>query len=139
MVAPFQGGCACGAIRYEVSAEPMMVMDCHCRECQHSTGGACATSAVVAKDAFKLIKGRPKKYTSLGDSGNEVHRHFCEHCGSPLYAEPAVAPFLAVKAGSLDDPSWLKKNGALYTSAAQPWAHIDPNLLQFEKAPSGGG
>ena len=101
-------------------------------------GSACATSAVVPKDAFRLTRGRPKAYTSLGDSGNKVHRHFCDYCGSPLYAEPEIAPFLAVKAGSLDDPSWLRKNGALYTSAAQPWAHIDPNLMQFEKAPPRG-
>ena len=138
MVAPFQGGCACGAVRYEVSAEPLMVMDCHCRECQRTTGSAHATSVIVPKDSFKLVRGSPKKYSYKGDSGNQVHRYFCENCGSPLFNEPEIAPFNAVKAGSLDDPSWLKKSGALYTSAAQPWAHIDPNLMQFEKAPPRG-
>jgi hypothetical protein len=35
----FTGGCACGAIRYEVSAEPIVMFNCHCRDCQKTTGG----------------------------------------------------------------------------------------------------
>ena len=135
MVAPFSGGCACGAVRYEVSAEPVAVMDCHCRDCQRASGGSCTTAVVVPKPAFKLTKGSPKKYSTTGDSGNPVHRYFCEHCGSPLFSEPDVAPIFVVKAGSLDDPSWLKVSGALYTRSAQPWAHIDPAKPRFEKMP----
>ena len=35
---PYTGGCACGAIRYEVSAEPAMMNDCQCRQCQRDSG-----------------------------------------------------------------------------------------------------
>ena len=34
----FTGGCACGAIRYEISAEPVFMNDCQCRDCQQSSG-----------------------------------------------------------------------------------------------------
>ena len=37
------GGCACGAIRYEVTAEPIVTFNCHCRDCQKTTGGAYAS------------------------------------------------------------------------------------------------
>ena len=30
----YTGGCACGAIRYEISGEPMVSNDCQCRDCQ---------------------------------------------------------------------------------------------------------
>jgi len=133
MVAPFSGGCACQAVRYEVSAEPMAVMDCHCRDCQRASGGATTTAVVIPKPAFKLTKGTPKKYSAKGDSGQPVHRYFCADCGSPLFSEPEIQPIFVVKAGSLDDPSWLKLGGALYTSSAQPWAHIDRSLPAFEK------
>ncbi len=135
MVAPFSGGCACKAVRYEVSAEPFAVMDCHCRDCQYSSGGACTTAVVVPKAAFRLTKGTPKRYATNGDSGNEIVRSFCGECGSPLYSEPPGGQIWVVKAGSLDDPSWLKMGGALYTNSAQPWAHIDKNLPAFEKMP----
>jgi hypothetical protein len=139
VTAPFQGGCACKAIRYEVSSEPFAVMECHCRDCQYASGGAAATVAIVPRPAFTLTKGTPKAYTVKGESGGNVTRFFCADCGSPLYSFPGDAPIAAVKAASLDDPSWLKIGGALYVSSAQPWAHIDRNLPAFEKMPPMGG
>ena len=135
MVAPFSGGCRCGAVRYEASAEPIAVMECHCRDCQYASGGSHTTAVVVPAAAFRLTQGTPTRYASKGDSGNEVARNFCGACGSPLFSEPPRGAIMVVKAGSLDDPSWLKVGGALYTSSAQPWAHIDDTKMKFEKMP----
>jgi hypothetical protein len=135
MPVPFQGGCRCGAVRYEVSAEPFAVMVCHCRDCQYASGGSHTTAVVIPGGSFKLTKGTPKRFTVTGDTGKKVTRSFCGECGSPLFSEPPGGAIWVVKAGSLDDPSWLKLGGALYTSSAQPWAHIDPNKMQFEKMP----
>ncbi len=137
MVTPFQGGCRCGAVRYEVAAEPVAVMNCHCRDCQYASGGGFSTVVVVPMAAFRLTKGTPRRFTVKGDSGNDITRSFCDVCGTPLYSEPPGAPIMVVKAGSLDDPSWLKMSGALYTKSAQPWAYIDANLLKFELMPPG--
>jgi hypothetical protein len=138
MAAPFEGGCLCGAVRYEVSSEPLAVMDCHCRDCQHASGGSHTTAVVVPGAAFKLTKGTPKRFTVKADSGQDITRGFCGECGSPLFSEPPGGQIWVVKAGSLDDPSWLQVAGALYTKSAQPWAHIDPNKMQFEKMPPQG-
>jgi hypothetical protein len=131
----FQGGCACKAIRYEVSADPVATMNCHCRACQYASGGGYTTAVVVPPGSFKITKGEPKGYASMGDSGSKVTRYFCADCGSPIYSEPESRPIRVVKAASMDDPSKLTVMGALYISEAQPWAHIDPNKVQFEKMP----
>jgi hypothetical protein len=128
----------CKAVRYEVSAEPMAVMNCHCRDCQYASGGGYSTAVVVPRGTLKVTKGTPKGYSSKGESGGTVTRHFCADCGSPLFSEPQAGPFQVVKAASLDDPSWLTVIGALYTSSAQPWAHIDPAKPQFPKMPPRG-
>src|SRR5438876_9846382 len=57
MKIPFTGGCVCGAIRYECSAEPIMTFKCHCRDCQHVTGGGFVPGLLVPASAFGLTKG----------------------------------------------------------------------------------
>jgi hypothetical protein len=136
MVAPFEGGCACKAVRYEVASEPVAFMLCHCRDCQYASGGEPAAVVVVPKPAFKLTKGSVTSYSSKGDSGNQVTRQFCGACGTPLFSALEGNPTLwAIKAGSLDDPSWLKPTAYLWTASAQPWAHMDPAIHAFDKQP----
>jgi hypothetical protein len=94
---------------------------------------------VVPSAAFRLTKGTPTRFTVKGDSGKDITRSFCATCGTPIFSEPQSGDIWVVKAGTLDDPSWLKLMGNLYTKSAQPWAHIDPNLMQFETMPPGAG
>jgi len=131
----FQGGCACGAIRYEVSADPITTMNCHCRACQYASGGGYTTAVVIPFGSLKITKGVAKGHASKGDSGATITRFFCADCGSPLYSKPESAPIEVIKAGSMDDPSTLVIAGTLYTSEAQPWALIAPDKPRFEKMP----
>ncbi len=129
MATSFSGGCACGAIRYECSADPIMSANCHCRDCQRESGGAFAAVVVVPKAAFKITKGEPKHYDVKTYSGSTISRGFCPECGSPLFAKPGSIPdVVGIRAGSLDDPSWFKPAMDIYTASAQPWDHMNPEL-----------
>ncbi|NIO40046.1 MAG: aldehyde-activating protein [Burkholderiales bacterium] len=139
MTVPFEGGCACQAIRYKVNAEPLFVGHCHCKDCQKITGAQMATIAGVPSDAVTIGKGEAKVYITKGDSGNDVFRAFCAECGSTLYSTCEVMPGLHfIEAGSLDDPSWLRPTSHIYTSSAQPWAHIPADMEQHAKMPPAG-
>ena len=48
---PFTGGCLCGAVRYESSAEPVITGNCHCRDCQRYTGGGSMPGLALPQDA----------------------------------------------------------------------------------------
>jgi hypothetical protein len=133
MAAPFSGGCACGAVRYECSAEPLMMGNCHCRDCQRASGGPFVSIVAVPKDALK-ITGEVKYHEVTGDNGSPIKRGFCGKCGSRLFGFPA-APFIGVSAGSLDDPSWYRPTFDIYTSSAQPWDYMNPELAKFPKMP----
>ena len=135
MTHPFSGGCMCGAVRYESSAEPLAFVMCHCRDCQYASGGQPAAVVVLPKGAVKLTKGKIKEFTKAGESGKKVTRQFCADCGTPMFSVPEENPISIVKAGTLDDPSWLKPSITIWTKSAQPWAHIDKGIPAFEKQP----
>ncbi len=86
MPVPFTGGCACGAIRYEGSAAPIAELNCHCRDCQRSSGTGFSTVAIVPTDSLRLLQGTPKQHLTTADSGALVRREFCAECGTPLFA-----------------------------------------------------
>jgi hypothetical protein len=88
---------------------------------------------LVPKEAIK-ITGAVKYHEVIGDSGNPIKRGFCANCGSRLFGFPA-APFVGVSAGSLDDPSWYRPAFDIFTSSAQPWDFMNPDLPKFPKAP----
>jgi len=138
MPAPFSGGCACGAIRYECSADPLVIVNCHCRDCQRASGGTYASAVVVLDASLTLLKGEPKHYVSKADSGSTVRRGFCAECGSPLFAGNTVHPeVLAIKVGSVDDPSWCSPMVDIWTASAQPWDYMNPELPKFPQQPPG--
>ena len=129
------GGCMCGAVRYEISAEPMMAGHCHCRACQQAGGTAKCSAFFVPTDAIK-ITGEVRYFGSPTDSGNTSNRGFCPTCGSRLVGGSTGMPGMTgVMAGSLDDPSLFKPTMDVFTDSAQPWDHMDPELAKFPGMP----
>ena len=120
---------ACGDIRYEVTAEPLGAGQCHCRDRQYAFGDGPANAMVVPKGSLHISRGEPRGYESVTAGGNRAVRKFCPRCGTPTLGQRFGAPgFVAVLAGSLDDPSMFHPTTAGWVSAAQPWTHIDPRL-----------
>jgi hypothetical protein len=133
----FTGGCACGAIRYEVTAEPIVMFNCHCRDCQRATGTALSAVVYVPAKAFKITKGSPRYYRTSSEAGGHNIRGFCAECGSRLFGGGSDEG-QGINAASLDDPSWFRPRFDIFASDAQPWDHIDPDLPKFEKYPPSG-
>ncbi len=129
-----KGGCLCGAVRYEVDQPPLAEAVCHCKNCQRQSGSAFSVLQVVRAKSFKLTGVEPKCYLDRGDSGNEVQRHFCGTCGSPVYtSQPAAPKLLFVKAGTLDDTSALAPQTHVWCSSAWPWTSIPPDAVRHAR------
>ncbi len=133
---PFAGGCACGSVRFESTAEPILMLNCHCLDCQKSSGGPFSTFVIVPKDAFSLLKGSPHFHASDSEAGGQTHRGFCRDCGSPLLINSdAASHIVAIRTSSLDDPSWFQLQMNVWTSDAHAWDQMSPDLPKFEKYP----
>lgn len=136
MQVPFSGGCACGAIRYECTAEPAFSWNCHCRDCQRASGSAFCPVLYVPKAAL-TITGESTYHDVRAESGNLVSRGFCPACGSPVFIQAELVPSLqGLWASSLEDPSQFQPSVQVWIGSAQPWDYLHPALPKTEKAPT---
>ena len=99
---PLHGGCLCGAVRYELSAEPHDLYHCHCSICRKCQGALYPAYASVVRSGFVVTQGADR--LSTFDSSAELHRHFCSSCGSHVYGEMEGDPdTISFSVGTLDD------------------------------------
>ncbi len=132
----YTGGCACGAIRYEISQEPIFSNHCQCLDCQHTSGTGHGSYLTFASKSNAVLNGAAKHWDVVADSGNVKTHAFCPNCGSPVYLTFAAMPDLfTVHAASLDDPSRFKPQVVTYHGRGQQWDHLDPALPTFAKMP----
>jgi hypothetical protein len=134
-----EGGCACGKVRFKITAPIMGVAVCHCLDCQKASGGGPNYVALAPKIGFEVTRGEAKVYSSKADSGGDVGRAFCADCGTPLWTVTGpMTPFYPVKLGALDDSSIVSPGLHLYTDSAQPWHLMHEGLPRFPKMPPMG-
>ena len=131
------GKCLCGSIEYATDAEPVFSIICHCDDCQRQTGTAFSMTVGVPK-ATVVFKNEDKlkEYVGESASGNPVRRKFCQDCGSPIISIIAMAPDMyMIKAGTLNDKSWLKPTHQFWCSTKQPWLELSDELEKHDRNP----
>ena len=135
MTIPFSGGCACRSIRYTGSQAPVAMINCHCGDCQLSSGAPFA-SGIVVMTADLEISGTPKAYAVRASSGGLATRSFCSDCGTPLLTQSdANSQFTSIRFPSLDDISDFKPVLDIYTASAQQWVCLDQTIPHFPQSP----
>ena len=129
------GRCLCGTIAYSCDAEPVATAICHCTECQRQTGTSFSILVAVPRKALQLDWDSLGSVETMGtDTGLPTTRTFCRDCGSPLASYGEALPQLAfIKAGTLDDRSWLEPEVHIWCDSAQPWEPLAS--LPGEKQP----
>lgn len=135
MTIPILGGCACGAVRYQCNAEPLAMLNCHCKDCQRSSGAPYASGFIVSPSAIE-VSGEVAAHSVLGGSGAKVTRTFCPICGSPLFTSSEVNPaFMSVRFSTLDNIDNFEPKLDIWMSSAQPWACMNSSLPKFAQSP----
>jgi hypothetical protein len=134
-MAKISGGCSCGTVRFSANADPTFVAVCHCHACQKASGSAFAM--IVAFPASALtVSGDVTTYASIGESGKGKHYRFCPRCGSPVSSNVDIFPdMMMIRAGALDDPSWVRPTMEIQCNSKQPWVELGGGLQSFAKMP----
>jgi hypothetical protein len=138
MTKAYSGGCACGAIRYEIAGEPIFENHCQCSDCQRRSGTGHGSYLTFPRRAEVTVTGDAKTWRVAADSGNEKIHAFCPTCGTPVYLTFAAMPeLIAIPATSLDDPGRFNPQVVTYSIRGHAWDRIDSSLQTFERMPPG--
>jgi hypothetical protein len=124
------GGCACGAVRYRLTSEPLFVHCCHCLNCQRQTGSAFVINVLIETDQVELLAGEPEVVpVPRGSRKQKIWR--CPACQIAVYSQYTTPRIRFVRAGTLDDPSSVAPDVHIYTRSKLPWVELPDDVPAF--------
>ena len=133
MTDTFDGGCACGVLRYRMRSRPMFVHCCHCKDCQRQTGTAFVLNALIEADRVELLSGDPKPFEMPTASGRPHTVFRCPDCGAAVWSNYGGLTKLSfLRVGTLDDPTGLPPDVHIYTRSKLPWINLPHGVPAFD-------
>ncbi len=121
-----EGGCACGDVRYQITAKPMFVHCCHCLDCQRLSGSAFAINAMVEATNVELLQGKLEtiKVPTPSGMGQLVVR--CSNCKTAVWSHYGLAKekICFMRAGTLDNPDQIEPDIHIFTRSKLPWIKL---------------
>ena len=130
-----EGGCQCGAVRYELSSRPLTLYCCHCTECQQQSASAFGMSLRVNNSDISFT-GQTDCYVRDKGKPTEVQCLFCPECGTRLaHRRNERAASASIKFSSLDDRTKFQPIGHIWTTSKQDWVILDETHLIYDKQP----
>ena len=127
------GMCLCEKVKYEISGELGPIFNCHCSKCRRWHGAAFRTRASVDISQFKILDGH--SYLAKYKSSDNVSKHFCNNCGSPLHSTYEDNPsVIGIPLGPLEGVGSIPKAN-IHTGSKASWYQITDGLPQYESWP----
>ena len=133
------GGCLCGAVRYEITADPVRVTICHCTYCQAASGGPYAIVVLFPRDAF-LPTGETATYAHRSDeSGALLTTHSCPTCKTRVFVDlERFEGIVGVLGGTLDAPEKVSRESPMarhvFVRSAAPGTVLPAGIDLFHSA-----
>lgn len=128
-----EGGCLCGAVRYQVKGPLRDVVNCHCSMCQRLHGNF-GPHSKARKANITITRSDGLAWYKTSDV---ARRGFCRECGSGLFWEPFDQDATGIIAGTLDGPTTLKTMGHIFVAEKPDFYEIADDLPQFEGSSKG--
>mgnify|MGYP001166334292 FL=1 len=119
------GGCHCGGVRYRVAGPMRSVINCHCEPCRRITGHFLAASSAQLED----VEFDTDETLTWYHPTDRVQYGFCSRCGSTLFwRADDKASSLSIAAGTIDQPTGLTTDLALFGDEAGDYHNLDTTI-----------
>src|SRR6478735_5054879 len=138
-----EGGCFCGAVRYQIAGALGRVSACHCSRCRKAFSGASSVYAEIPDGSkFSWVTGADELTNCT--FGKDWAFAFCRSCGSTLcgISEGKVH---GVTLGTVDGDPGVQIELHTFVGSKAPWDHIGGSAPRFDEgypnsdAPAEGG
>jgi len=130
-----QGGCLCGAVRYEASGNPARFYHCHCSRCRKSSGTGHATNLFLTEAQLIYTQGEELVRRYKIPEAERFTRQFCSECGSSVARYVPELNAVIIPAGSLDSEPPIKPQARIYWDSRADWSCSDEPLPRFAELP----
>jgi hypothetical protein len=127
-----EGGCACGAVRYRLTSDPLFVHCCHCLNCQRQTGSAFVINLLIEAERVELLAGDPQPVAAPRDDGSMQLIFRCPTCQVAVFSEYGRPEVRFVRGGTLDEPSTVAPDVHIFTRSKVPWLVLPDEVPAFE-------
>ena len=127
-----EGGCACGAVRYRLTSDPLFTHCCHCLNCQRQTGSAFVINLLIEADRVDLLAGAPEPVDVPRDDGSKQRISRCPTCQVAVYSDYGRPEVLFVRAGTLDQPSSVTPDVHIFTKSKLSWVTLPESVPAFD-------
>jgi hypothetical protein len=128
----YNGGCQCGAVRYQITGEPIMAALCHCTMCRRANAAPAVAWAMFAEPRVAFIESGLKTYASSPGS----KRGFCETCGTQIcFTADYISGLIDITIGSLDQPDVIKPEFHYWHSKHLAWFDLADGLPRHPEFP----
>ena len=127
-----EGGCACGAVRYRLTSEPLFIHCCHCLNCQRQTGSGFVINLLIETDRVEILSGAPLAVDVPRDDGSSQRIFRCPTCQVAVWSQYGRPQVRFVRAGTLDNPEAVSPDVHIYTRSKLPWITLPASVPAFE-------
>ncbi|HEB58449.1 MAG TPA: GFA family protein [Gammaproteobacteria bacterium] len=133
---PYQGGCLCGAVRFEIRGPIEDIVMCHCSQCRKVQGTAYATNGNVAANNFVFLSGEDNLTTyAVSDDQN---KYFCRTCGSPIMSRRASHPNqVRIRLGTIESDIEERPGAHIFVGSKANWDEVADDVPQFDEFEDG--
>jgi hypothetical protein len=132
MTVQLEGGCACGAVRYRLTSEPLFVHCCHCLNCQRQTGSGFVINLLIETDRVELLAVDPEPVAVPRGAGKKQKIWRCPTCQIAVYSQYTTPKVRFVRSGTLDDPASAEPDVHIYTRSKLPWVTLPESVPAFD-------
>jgi hypothetical protein len=126
-----EGGCACGAVRYRLTAEPLFVHCCHCLSCQRQTGSAFAINILIERERVE-VTGETETVGVARDGGGVQTIYRCPSCRVAVWSEYTHPTIWFVRSGTLDEPRTVTPDVHIFTRSKVDWVQLPQGARTFD-------